>query len=390
MRSCSLKQYVGASFAGAVMVATLAMAGAGDAVAEGRGNPVGDYVQNERWSYGVRSNDAELLLVDSAPIIGDFSVDIQVAQAEESANDPLEPLNRAIFAFNDVVYQVLLGPLADAYNVLPTEYRTIIGSMLSNLSAPVVFFNDILQGEVQRALDTFARFAINSTFGFVGMADVAASAGFEPHDEDFGQTMAVWGAGEGFYLVLPILGPSNPRDAIGKFIVDPWVDPFSRYLDNIDEDDWNYARFGVTTIDEFAGVRDELDNIKRTSIDYYAAVRSLYRQRRAAEISNGDNLALPPIPDFDLGEDDFLDDSTEPANAPTTDGDDNQQLSALSVSAGTSTDADPVFASDEKLWSDPLGARFQPASNQVRISDGYYVLAPRKPASPFDDVESAI
>jgi len=304
--------FVGATMA-ALMLAAPVQAGARDR------NSV-DYLENDAWPDAYVANDVDLILVDSSPIIGDFSVDVQLAQAEDDANDPLEPLNRAIFAFNDVVYDALLGPLADAYNLLPVEIRTIIGSILSNLRAPIVLMNDILQGEAERAVDTFARFAINSTFGFAGMADVAASAGFESHGEDFGQTMAVWGVGEGFYLVLPLLGPSNPRDAIGKFGVDRYVDPFSNYLDNTGRDEWEYARTGTSAIDEFSQVRSELDNIKRTSIDYYAAVRSLYRQRRAAEISNGDDLALPPIPDFDMGEEDLFQDGTEPATLELADG----------------------------------------------------------------------
>ena len=315
------------------------------------------FLENEYWTAGSTRSDGDLILVDSSPVIGEFSVDVQLAQATDDSNDPLEPLNRAIFGFNDIVYDVLLGPLSDAYGFLPAEIRTIIGSILANLRAPVILFNDILQGEPERALDTFARFAINSTFGFAGMADVASSAGFEKHDEDFGQTMAVWGVGEGFYLVLPLLGPSNPRDAVGKFVVDPLIDPFSNYLDNTDQEDWDYARIGVTAIDEFSSVQSELENIKKTSIDYYAAVRSLYRQRRAAEIGNGDDLNLPPIPDFDIGGDDVFPDGTEPATVPSPTVDDQQISSLTDISVGTSSVPDIEMAADQALWHDPLGAR---------------------------------
>lgn len=94
--------------------------------------------------------------------------------------------------------------------------------------------------------------------------------------------------------------PSSPRDAIGKFVVDPYFDLVSYWWSNIDRDEYGYARTGVSAVDEFAGIVEELDHIKKTSIDFYAALRSLYRQKREAEISNGQNLTLPPLPDYEL------------------------------------------------------------------------------------------
>lgn len=231
----------------------------------------------------------------------DYLAGAQLAQAEDEVNDPLESFNRGVFAFNEGFYDLVLRPLARAYNTLPVEIRTIIGSILSNLRAPVVFVNDVLQGEPERAFDTARRFAINSTIGFGGMADVASSMGIPKHTEDFGQTLAVWGVDEGFYLVLPILGPSSPRDAIGRYVVDSYIDPWGYYLENTDQEEWGYVRMGATAVTEFAGVMEELDDIKRTSIDYYAAVRSLYRQKRRSEIANGGDVDLPPIPDLEFG-----------------------------------------------------------------------------------------
>ena len=99
-------------------------------------------------------------------------------------------------------------------------------------------------------------------------------------------------------MVLPIFGPSNPRDAVGKFIVDPHLDPLGLWLDHTDRDEISYTLSGVRGIDEYAGIVDELNQVKKTSVDYYAAIRSLYRQKRKTEINNGSILDLPPIPEL--------------------------------------------------------------------------------------------
>ena len=182
-----------------------------------------------------------------------------------------------------------------------------ISNFLNNLSSPVIFVNDLLQGELDRALTTFGRAFINTTIGMGGIADVASELGIEGHDEDFGQTLGVYGVGEGFYLVLPIFGPSNPRDAIGKLVVDSYFDPIGLWLDNTDQTEIIYSLMAAKGIDEYASIVDELNQVKKTSVDYYAAVRSLYRQKRKAEISNGSILELPPIPDlsYDMTPEDF-------------------------------------------------------------------------------------
>ena len=227
------------------------------------------------------------------------AADIQLSQAEDDANDPLEDINRAIFSFNEGVQSALLRPLADAYNSnVPATGRQALKNMFDNLSSPITFVNDILQFEFERALVTFTRAFINTTFGMAGISDLASEMGFEKHQEDFGQTLAVWGVGEGFYVVLPLLGPSNPRDAVGRLLVDGYFDPLSYYLDNIDEEEIDLALHLVDGFLEYADVVEELDQIRKTSVDYYAAIRSLYRQKRNAEISNGQNLDLPPIPDL--------------------------------------------------------------------------------------------
>ena len=224
------------------------------------------------------------------------SVHVTLAQAsgEEAVNDPLESLNRSIFEVNEGLQDVLLRPIAKFYNAnVNLTVRQGISNFLDNLSSPVIFANDLLQGEFERALTTFGRAFINTTIGIVGFADVASALGLERHDEDFGQTLAVYGMGEGFYLVLPIFGPSSPRDAIGKFVIDPYLDPLGLWLDNTDRQNIEYTLAGAEGLDEYAGIVDELNQVKKTSVDYYAAVRSLYRQYRVSEIGNGRGPANP-------------------------------------------------------------------------------------------------
>ena len=232
------------------------------------------------------------------------SVHVTLAQAsgEEPVNDPLESMNRSIFEVNEGLQDVLLRPIAKFYNVnVNLTVRQGISDFLDNLSSPVIFANDLLQGEFERALTTFGRAFINTTIGIVGFADVASKLGLERHDEDFGQTLAVYGMGEGFYLVLPIFGPSSPRDAIGKLVIDPYLDPLGLWLGNTDRQNIEYMLAGAKGLDEYAGIVDELNQVKKTSVDYYAAVRSLYRQKRKTEINNGSILELPPIPDLSYG-----------------------------------------------------------------------------------------
>ncbi len=208
------------------------------------------------------------------------------------ANDPLEPMNRFIFGFNLILEDFIFRPVAYTYNaVVPDPGRTAISNFLDNLSSPIVLLNDLLQGEFGRAFDTTQRMLINTTIGIGGLWDAAAWMGIEEHREDFGQTLAVWGVGEGFYLVLPVLGPSNPRDAIGKFGVDSYLDPVNMWLDDEGEDELYWARVGMTGLVEYADIVEELDTLRETSLDYYAAIRSLYRQKRDADIRNAGALS---------------------------------------------------------------------------------------------------
>jgi phospholipid-binding lipoprotein MlaA len=166
---------------------------------------------------------------------------------------------------------------------------------LDNLSSPVVFTNDVLQGEPERAGTTLARAIVNTSVGIGGLFEVAEGWGLPKHREDFGQTLAVWGVGEGAYLIVPLLGPSNTRDLFGfgvDFIIDPlfhvrWGN--KRYIP--------WTRFGVNLIDLRSRNIETVDDVERTSADFYAATRGLYRQNRINEINNG-VIDVEELPDF--------------------------------------------------------------------------------------------
>lgn len=222
-----------------------------------------------------------------------------VSQSEASSdNDPLEVVNRAILKFNEFIQALLLRPIAQIYvMMLPDFALDGIHNALSNLSSPVTLANDILQWEPERAWNTTQRLFINSTIGIGGLVDTAKAFGIEGHTEDLGQTFAVWGIPEGFYLVLPIFGPSNPRDAVGKYL-NSFLDPVSRWASNTDRGEITLARATVAGVDEFSSVMDDLQKLKDTSIDYYAALRSIARQKRRAEIANGTPAEGAPLPDL--------------------------------------------------------------------------------------------
>ena len=213
------------------------------------------------------------------------------AAAYEELNDGLEPANRVVFDVNDGIDEAVIEPTARGYRAAVPEFgREGVGNFLQNLRSPVILVNDILQGKGGRAHDTLIRFLVNSTFGVGGLIDVAAYEGLDGHDEDFGQTLAVWGVGEGPYFVIPLLGPSNARDAAG-LIVDALFDPLTYVAPFV----VSLSRRAADGVDQREEVLDALEEIKDTSIDYYATIRSLYRQRRDDEIRDGARLPFPKI-----------------------------------------------------------------------------------------------
>ena len=229
--------------------------------------------------------------------------DPDVLAAYHEANDPIEPLNRYFFEVNRAADFFVLKPTSEIYaGVVPAPARNSIGNALANLRTPTTLASDLLQGELDRAGNTAMRMTINSTIGIAGLFDVADELGFAPHTEDFGQTLAVWGSDEGPFLMLPLLGPSNVRDTLGLG-VDYFLDPATWLVWHDDGARWaQYTRQGVGAVHARSVLGGTLDDIERSSVDYYAAIRSLYRQRRQSEINNN-QVELDALPDISLESD---------------------------------------------------------------------------------------
>ncbi len=204
----------------------------------------------------------------------------------KNADDPLETYNRGMFAVNRAVDTVLIRPVAKGYNyITPDAVRWRIGNMSDNLAEPLNMANSFLQGDFNGGMTSFWRFMINTTIGLGGMHDVAATAGLAEREEDFGQTLAVWGVGSGPYIVLPILGPSNLRDTGGK-VGDWFMDPFN-YALRQDGTDWTlYGVRGGQALVARERLLDPIDDIYDSSVDPYASFKSVYEQHRESLIRN--------------------------------------------------------------------------------------------------------
>ena len=202
--------------------------------------------------------------------------------------DPLEPVNRQFFAINAALDTFLLRPAAVLYRDWMPEFgKRVVGNVVGNLRLPTTFLNEVAQGEFARAGTTFMRFLVNSTVGVGGIADVASGQGLEPHREDFGQTLGVYGVQEPVYLVLPVLGPSGLRDVAG-LTVDAMTDPVNIGTRLLGVRNVGFVRAGAGAMHARYRALGTVDTLRRGSLDPYALIRNLYRQRRMAQIANGD------------------------------------------------------------------------------------------------------
>lgn len=223
-------------------------------------------------------------------------------QAAETG-DPLEPLNRGIYNVNMALDDALLEPAANAYTtVTPEPARDGVQNFMTNLNQPVVFANTLLQGDVRASVETFGRFTVNTIFGIGGVFDVASAAGVEQHQEDFGQTLAVWGVNDGPFLMLPLLGPSTLRDGTGRF-VDRYPHPLNWNAEYSDST-WAWGIRGLNGLDARARAQGVFTTMETTAIDPYVQVRSAYRQMRASQIANENGDAFDDLPDFSADYDD--------------------------------------------------------------------------------------
>ena len=221
--------------------------------------------------------------------------DFETSYNEDEIYDPLEAVNRAIFKFNNVADKIILEPVAKGYRKLPTPIQAGFGNFLNNLKMPLVVVNQLLQGQGGNAIETTGRFIINSTAGLLGLIDVAEKIGLEQKQEDFGQTLATWGIGDGFYIVLPIFGPSNLRDASGMLLTSI-TDPINAYAVNQKEGWVIPVKTAANAVNDRSEIIDEVNALRDNSMDYYAAVRSSYYQNRNAAILNDNDSTSMPLP----------------------------------------------------------------------------------------------
>jgi phospholipid-binding lipoprotein MlaA len=218
--------------------------------------------------------------------------------------DPWEGTNRAVFSFNDGLDRALIKPTAEAYRfVTPQIVRTGVTNFFGNLQDIWIGTNQLLQGKVEYWINDWARVLFNTTFGIGGVLDIASEMRLEKHDEDFGQTLAVWGAPFGPYVVLPIFGPSSVRDATG-FAVDFYMYPTFWILRNARPEhwvSWRNSLAGLAFVNGRANTLAVTDVLEQAALDRYAYVRSAYFQRRVNQIHDGNPppakaAAVPAIP----------------------------------------------------------------------------------------------
>lgn len=212
----------------------------------------------------------------------------------DEPSDPLEPANRAMFSFNEHMDRYIAKPAAKGYNAaLPEEFRAGLHNFFNNLTYPTVIVNDALQGKLKQGGYDTTRFVMNTVVGLGGFLDPATMVGLERHDEDFGQTLGVWGVGPGWYLMLPFLGPSSNRDLVGR-IGSAATNPLS------------YAETSLSipvTVLSAVETRAQLlgaEGVLEQQFDKYIFVRSAYLQRRQSLVYDGN----PPHEDVDYGNDD--------------------------------------------------------------------------------------
>lgn len=214
------------------------------------------------------------------------------APADDPA-DPLEPVNRVVWTFNDTADRYVLRPVARAYvYVTPDFFRTGVTNFVENIEEPRTIVNDLFQLKLAQGGSDLGRFIINTTAGLGGVLDVATGVGLSKHDEDFGQTLGYWGVGEGWYLMLPLLGPSDNRDLVGT-VVDIPTNPIY-WLDG--DHDWlKYSFNAVHIVNTRARLLDS-DRLLDSQLDKYLFVRTAYLQRRQSMVYDGN----PPKEDYEF------------------------------------------------------------------------------------------
>tara|TARA_Y100000590_G_scaffold312231_1_gene352844 strand:+ start:898 stop:1695 length:798 start_codon:yes stop_codon:yes gene_type:complete len=220
------------------------------------------------------------------------SEELKGSASKDTASECFEGFSRAMFKFNHTLDRAVFEPVAKGYRALPTGVRKGTGNVVDNLRSLLTFSNNILQGDFRKAGNTAGRFVINSTVGILGIWDPASAIGLEKTGkEDFGQTLGVWGSESGCYFVMPILGPTTARDAVG-LVGNMFLDPVYRVTHNDGIADRNYSEHNywyyrtTGSVDFRAKNIESFDSLEETSIDLYASLKSLYLQNRNKKIAN--------------------------------------------------------------------------------------------------------
>lgn len=206
--------------------------------------------------------------------------------ASQSNKDPLEGVNRGVYKFNDAADKAVIKPVAGVYKaIVPSPLRTGVNNFFGNLGTFVTAINDLLQFKFSKAMDDSGRFVINSTFGLVGILDVASWDNVPKNNEDFGQTLGYWGMGNGPYLVLPFLGPSSLRDTGGLVVDTALFDP----LGYLDEPAARNSLYLLKLVDKRAQYLPASDLLDEAALDPYAFTRDAYMQRRESQVRDGES-----------------------------------------------------------------------------------------------------
>jgi phospholipid-binding lipoprotein MlaA len=212
--------------------------------------------------------------------------------------DPMEPLNRAVFNFNDGVDRAILQPVATAYDqVTPSPVKTGVRNFFGNISDVWSVVNNLLQGKLKESLETFMRVSVNSTLGFGGVLDIGTEAGLPKNRQDFGQTLGVWGFDAGPYVVLPLFGPSSVRDTVGTV-----VDGSADLVNNSRNVPTRNSLAVLRVVDKRAELLGATNILEQAALDKYSFTRDLYLQRRASSIGKDTavkeerfDLPAPPV-----------------------------------------------------------------------------------------------
>ena len=243
-----------------------------------------------------------LFLQTSSVVAGTSGTEeLKKSESQNTADECFEGFSRAMFKFNHALDNIVFEPVANGYRALPVPIRKGTGNVVDNLRSLLTFSNNVLQGEFGRAGNTAARFGINTTAGILGIFDPATKLGFEDQGkEDFGQTLGIWGTKSGCYFVLPILGPTTTRDAVG-LVGNVFLDPVYQITHNTEIDngvvgnsnysEHNYYYYrGTGAVDFRAKNIESFNSVEENSIDLYASLKSLYIQNRNKKIANSKSV----------------------------------------------------------------------------------------------------